>query len=213
MPRRLDTSALTPLALLAALAVLVGCATPVELVTPPSRKADVYPTAKRSGDLVVAIDTVRESRRAQKYFGFDMREHGLMPAQIIVSNHGDEAIEVGPADILVSKGRSVIDPVPAAHVASLCKAHSNLYDGEPAELIDAHFASMSFPEMTVAPGETVRGWMFFDLGLDEKAKKPESPWFRVVSLDGGGSNVGLRMAVTESESGQRLHFGPYRLDR
>ncbi len=213
MPRRLDSRAPIsfPLSvsILPVLALLVGCAHPIELVQPPSRKADLYPTAKRSGDLVIAIDTVQETRRAVRYFGVDLREHGVMPAQIIVTNNGEDAIDVGPADVLVHRGRAVIDPVPTASVAELCKVRSGLHDDEPAELIDAHFAAMSFPDTTVAPGETLRGWMFFDIGVEEK--KPQSPWFRVVSLDGGGSNVGLRMAVTESDSGQRLYFGPYRL--
>lgn len=193
--------------------VALACATPVELVEPPARKADLFAGAMRSGSLVVAIDSVTETRRAERYFGADLRAHGLLPAQIIVTNLGDTAVEVDPADVLVQQGRNVIDPVPIAHVAALCKEVSGLTDGDEAEQIDAHFAKLAFESMMVAPGETVRGWMFFDVGVEEEDELADSPWFRVVSLHGAGSRVGLRMAVTENGTRQRLHFGPFRLDR
>ncbi|MGH0038008.1 MAG: hypothetical protein ACQGVK_23510 [Myxococcota bacterium] len=210
MRRQLRVPALS---LLSASLLLAACASPVQLVEPPARKADLFPSAMRSGSLVVAVDSVREPRRAIRYFGTDLRAQGLLPAQIIVTNLGDTAIEVDPADVLVQQGRSVVDPVPVAQVAAYCKESSGLTGGEEAALIDAHFAKLGFTSTLVAPGETVRGWMFFDLGVDEEDEIEESPWFRVVSLHGSSHSVGLRVAVTENGTHQRLHFGPYRLDR
>jgi hypothetical protein len=210
MRRQLRVSTL---GLLALLPLLAACASPVELVDPPARKADLFASAMRAGSLVVAVDSVNESRRAVRYFGTDLREQGLLPAQIIVTNLGDSAVEVDPADVLVQQGRAVVDPVPVETVATLCKEASGLTRGEEAAQIDAHFAKLAFTPTLVAPGETVRGWMFFDLGVDEEEEAYDSPWFRVVSLHGAGNTIGLRVAVTENGTRQRLHFGPYRLDR
>jgi len=208
MRRQLRVLAHTPLL---ALLFTLACASPIELVQPPERKADLFPTARRSGSLVVAVDAVNDVRRAERYFGFDPRAAGLMPAQVVITNLGKQPVDVDAADILVQKGREVVDPVPIARVAELCKQASGVGDDETGEQVDAHFAKLSFPSLSIAPGETVSGWLFFDVGPEEKA--PENPWFRVVSLYDGGNALALRVAVTESDSGQRLHFGPFRLDR
>jgi hypothetical protein len=213
MERKLRTSVFTVVSPCLLWVAVLACASPVELVEPPARKADLFATAMRSGSLVVAVDSVTESKRAVRYFGTDLREQGLLPAQIIVTNLGDTAVEVDPADVLVQRGRAVIDPVPVAYAAALCKETSGLTSGDEAEQIDAHFAKMAFESTVVAPGETVRGWMFFDVGVDEEKDVDENPWFRVVSLHGAGSSVSLRVAVTENGTRQRLHFGPFRLDR
>ena len=107
----------------------------------------------------------------------------------------------------------MVDPVPVDHVAMLCKETSGLTGGDEAQLIDAHFARMAFTATHVAPGETIRGWMFFDLGVNDEEQAYDSPWFRVVSLHGAGNTVGMRVAVTENGTQQRLHFGPFRLQR
>lgn len=199
----------TPLALaLTLLTLLAGCASNVALVEPPSRNADLFPGAQRSSGLVVAVDAITEPRRIEKYFGVPLQELGIVPVMLIVSNYGDAAVSVTPADALVLKQQSVIDPVPAAHVTQLVHEHFGA-DGETANQISAHFERMAFAEQVAAPGETVDGLLFFDVGVE---KRRESDFFTLVSLY-PRSRLKLKLAVTEVENRQRLHFGPFPLDR
>jgi len=199
---------LTPLFALLLLASATGCASRLELVEPPLRHADLYPGSLRGGGVVVAVDAL-DARRARRYFGADLRDAGLLPSVVVVSNRSGEVVSVGPADVLAMEGRRVVDPVRPQEVARRVAARRGLDDEGSAELA-AYLASIAYAPTVVPPGETVQGVVFFDLGRDASEREPSA--FRLVSLL-PRSRLWLRVAATEQESGQRMMFGPFRVGR
>ena len=68
---------------------------------------------------MVAVDQISDRERVVRYFGVDLREFGIVPAQILITNNGRRSVTIEPADVLVSESQRVIDPLPPGYVAEL----------------------------------------------------------------------------------------------
>lgn len=209
-PSRASSLRLRALALAAALAAGLACATSYELVALPEREADVYPHADACGGLAVAVDAIDEPRRVERYFGTDLREEGLLPVLVIVSNHGERRVEVSPADLLLFGDAEVVDPLPLDFVLRAVEARAFRVREETAAELERFYRALAFRGTVVAPGESYQGVLFFDVAPE----RPESRldrFFRVARLF---PEPALRMhvRVTELEGGERLRFGPFRVE-
>ena len=181
--------------------------TSYELVLPPLRDADLYPLAHAKAGVAVAVDEIADSQRAERYFGVDLLAKGILPVQIVVSNHGEHRVSIRPVDVLLLRGRQVVDPRRVGKVADLLRERGLWIREETAQRIDEFFESVAFQETVVAPGETYQGVMFFDAPLPSPYR---SRYFRLVALF-PDSRLKLHLAVTDLESGDRLRFGPFGL--
>ena len=187
-----------------ALVLQLSCAS-YELVQLPVRDAALYPFAESKAGLAVAIDQMYDSERARKYFGVDLIDKGILPIQLIVSNHGNRRVTIRPADVLMLQGRGVIDPLPIEKVTEFPKSEGLWITDKAGEQIDAYFAELALKEMIVPPGETVRGVLFFE--INAKAKR-RSRYFRLLSLYPQPS-FHLHLVITDLEKNKRIPFGPF----
>lgn len=191
---------------LIALLVVGACASPdtVRLRPLAERQADLYPVGHTRADVTVAVDALASPARTEQYFGTDLRQAGILPIYVIVSNYGTRRLVIGPADVLVLRGHAVIDPLPLETVIDTVKRR-NIGLGERAQEIDEYFVRSAFQETGIAPGASVRGLLYFPVA--ETAKPDRSRYWSVSRLL-RDEDINVRVALTDADTGDRLRFGP-----
>jgi hypothetical protein len=173
--------------------VLVGCArSPVTQL--PQYEADVLPVSETKAGITIGIDEIKKPERAQRYFGADLIKDGIVPVSIVVSNHGKSRVAVKPSDVLVHRGKDVIDPLPIELVAATAKQQRSI-------------ERAAFKETVLSPNESYRGVMFF---AAPAPKKTLERFFAALSALGEGEPK-IRVGMTNLDTGERLVFGPFSL--
>jgi hypothetical protein len=191
------------------LSVLVpaGCASPYRVVRMPQREADLYPLSQTKDGITIAIDQIKGASRAERYFGADLIKAGIVPVAVIVSNYGAHPVSVKPEDVLLHRGKEIIDPLPVEVVLRIAKSQHWFLRAKTEQQIEDYFAVMAFTETTLLPSDSYQGVMFFSL---PKQRRPRETLFMMSSLfREGGPKV--RIGVTDVETHERLHFGPFSL--
>lgn len=194
--------------LVASAVVLTACApAPFRVVQIPERSADLYPLSESSAGVTVAIDEIDSPSRSEKFFGIDLTQHGILPINVLVSNRSEHKVEIKPADVVLLKGQSVSDPVPTELVGDIIKREYGLYGVSTEQEVEQFVRQLSLTRSVVRPGNDAHGVMFFSV------TRPRTDRERVLTVmelfrDGG---LAARVAVTDLESSERLHFGPFSL--
>jgi hypothetical protein len=185
--------------------VLAGCASSYQVVRMPQREADLYPHSQTKAGVTIAIDAIKGVDRAERYFGADLIKEGILPLAVVVSNYGEHRVVVKPSDVLLHRGTETIDPLPVEVVVAIAKSQRWYLRSKTEERIDSFFEDMVFRETDLAPNETYQGVMFFSI---PKPQKTRDTFFTVLSLyrEGGPK---IRVGVTDLETRDRLHFGPF----
>jgi hypothetical protein len=185
-----------------------GCAS-YDLVHPPARAADVYPDAHGRSGIVVAVDEITQPKRAERYFGADLLQHGIVPVQIVVSNHSKDRIQIKPADILLQHGRQILDPLPLDRVVAIPASKGLFITDGAEESLQKFYEGIAFRETVVAPGDSYQGVLFFQ--AERPQRKSGSRFFRVVSAY-LQPELRLRVLSTNLETRERLGFGPFAVE-
>jgi hypothetical protein len=187
--------------------VLAGCASSYEVVRMPQREADMYPLSQTKAGVTIAIDEIKSVARAERYFGADLIREGILPVAVLVSNYGANRVIVKPSDVLLQRGREIIDPLPFEIVVAMAKSQRWFLRSKTEERIDSFFESLMFRETALLPDESYQGLMFFPI---PEPPKSQDAYFTALSLfREGGPKV--RVGVTDLETHERLHFGPFSL--
>lgn len=194
--------------LLATVFTLAGCASnkPVELVQMPQRDADLYPWAQTQDGVAVTVDEIADPVRAKQYFGVDLLEAGLLPVDVIASNHGRHRVTLKPSDVLLLDGHQTIDPLPIERATAIVKAHMARLRSEPAHKLEAYFRGLALKETTLAPNENYHGVLFFPVPVTPQRDR----FFTALRLfiEGG---MKMHVAMSDLDAKTRLQFGPFSL--
>ena len=187
--------------------VLTGCASSYQVVQLPEREADLYPLSQTQERVTVAIDEITSPERAARYFGADLIRAGILPLAVVVSNYSEHRVTVKPSDVLVHQGTEVIDPLPIESVIAVAKEQRWLLRTRTEEQIEDYFEDLAFVETVVLPNGSYQGVMFFPV-----PRRPESSdtLFTILNLFREGRPK-VRVGLTNLQTRQRLHFGPYPL--
>ncbi len=191
---------------LISLLTLTACAS-YKVVQMPLREADLYPLAQTREGITVAIDAIADPARAARYFGADLIKAGILPINVTVSNHGEHRSIIKPSDVMLLKGREVIDPVPVETVIRIAKSRSPWVRSKAGPKIEAFFSDLALKETVLIPHESYQGVLFFP-ALERKGE--EDPFFTTLRIFREGG-LKVRVAVTDLENGERIHFGPFTL--
>lgn len=193
------------------IAVLTACSKPHLFVPIPMRDADLYPQSQTKGGVAVAVDELTRPQRIKQYFGADLIRAEVLPINIIVSNHGQARFVIKPSDVLLMQGKEVIDPVPVTTVEAAVLDEYGRMSQETAKKVDAYFGKVTLQETVVAPHENYQGIIFLkterrkeDSGANDAQSFSMEQLFREGKLK-------VRIAVTDLETSERIHFGPFSL--
>ena len=189
---------------------LTACAspTPYEIVEMPAREADLYPLSQTQEGITVAVDEITSSERSMQYFGVDMFKHGIVPINVVISNHTERRQLVSPTDILLMRGRhSVVDPLPVQRVTSLVNDDYWYLGSRTQKQIDEHFHDLTLQEMVLMPNQVYQGVMFFQATQPDK-DYGDSRYFTVMSLHRKGA-LNMKVSIADLETNERMHFGPF----
>jgi hypothetical protein len=161
----------------------------------PTYEADVHPLSQTKSDITVAIDEIKNPERVERLFGTDLTREGILPVNVVVSNFSKHRVSVKPADVLLSRGKEVIDPLPMEYVSAAARRPGSV-------------ESAIFKQTVLAPGETYRGVMFFAV---PPPKRGIASFF--ATLAGfWEDDAQIRVGLTKLETGERVLFGPFSLE-
>jgi hypothetical protein len=187
--------------------VLGGCAGSYRVVQMPEREADLYPLAQTKSGVTIAIDEIKGAARAQRYFGADLIRKGILPVVVVVSNYGKHPVVVKPADVMLHRGREIIDPLPLEVVLAAAKSQHWFLRSRTEAQIDSFFRGIVFTETTLSPSDSYQGVMFFT--VPRKHRRRDSTFLISSLFREGGPKV--RVGVTNLDTQKRVHFGPFSL--
>ena len=187
--------------------LLAACSRSYQVVQVPQYGADLYPLSQTKAGVTIAIDEIRRPERAERFFGIDLVREGILPVNVVVSNYGKQRVVVKPSDILLYRGKEVIDPLPIEMVLATAKRQHGFLASTTEAQVDKFFESSTFKEAVLLPNESYRGVVFF---APPVAKSLSDRWFRVLqAYNEGGPKI--RLGVTTLDSGDRLLFGPFQV--
>ncbi len=170
------------------LIVLTGCASSYHTAQLPLRDADVYPDAQTIAGLTVAVDEMADPDRTRQYFGVDLTKDDILPVTIVFTNHENDRFLVRPSDVLLMEGNNVVDAIPADRIGKMVRGGADLAMQD-----------------TVIPAQgNYRGVLFFRIN-----RKEPGLYGKVEQIFTSGPSV--RILVTDQDSKERLHFGPFPL--
>jgi hypothetical protein len=185
--------------------VLSACASSYRVVQVPQYGADLYPQSQSKSGITVAIDEMKASERVERLFGADVIKEGILPVNVVVSNFGKQRLLLKPSDILLYRGKEVIDPIPVEMVMGIAKRQKSFLRASTQEEVDKYFEEATFKETALYPSETYRGVMFFAVPAPKRLMdRFFTSWS--VYRDGGPK---VRMGLTNLDSGERVLFAPF----
>ena len=187
---------------------LTACATPYEIVEIPKREADLYPLSQTKEGITVAVDEITSTERSTQYFGVDLFKEGILPLNVVISNHTDRRLVINPADVLLLRGRqSVVDPVPLHVVTELVMRDYGWLKSDTNKRLDEHFEELTLQEIVLVPDQVYQGVLFFKAATPDRYKS-RSRYFTVMSLYRQGA-LNLQISIADFETHERMHFGPF----
>jgi hypothetical protein len=159
----------------------------------PEYEADVHPLSQTRAGVTIAIDEITRPERVERLFGADLTRDGIVPVNVVVSNFSKQPVSVKPTDVLLSRGKEVIDPLSMEYVLATARRQGTV-------------ESAMFRQTVLAPGETYRGFMFFPAPAP---KRGIAGFLNTLFADDESARI--RVGVTNLESGERIVFGPFSL--
>ena len=107
---------LAGVAIVAFLIVSIACTTYHRQVV-PFKMPTAYPNATEAAGASLAAKAYDDTKEAQDAFGFDIRNSGILPVQIIFDNKGDHPLEIVTERTLLMDGESNLWPILDANLA------------------------------------------------------------------------------------------------
>jgi hypothetical protein len=183
---------------------IAGCAS-YRVVQVPQYGADLYPQSQTRSGITVAVDEMKASERVERLFGADLIKDGILPVNVVVSNYGKQRLLLKPSDILLYRGKEVIDPIPVEMVMAMAKRQKTFLRAKTQEEVDKYFEEATFKETALYPNETYRGVMFFAVPAPKRLMDRFFTAWNVYR-EGGPK---MRVGVTNLDSGERVLFAPF----
>lgn len=184
---------------------LLGCSRSYRVVEVPQYGADLYPLSQTKAGITIAVDEIRAAERAERYFGSDLIREGIFPVNVVVSNYGKQRVTVKPSDILLYRGKEIIDPLPVEMVVAGAKRQHRFLASSTQGEVNKFFEGSTFKETVLLPNESYRGVVFF---APPAPKRFVDRWFKSFNVYSEGGPK-IRLGVTNVDSGDRVLFGPF----
>ena len=91
--------------------MLTACSTAYKAQPLPFKDPGSFPNAQNALGAVVAARAYVDAKEASSAFGFNIREAGMLPVQIIFDNQGSNTIEIDPSQTFLEDNENNIWPI------------------------------------------------------------------------------------------------------
>ncbi|MGA1875277.1 MAG: hypothetical protein ACMUIA_06700 [bacterium] len=142
-----------------------------------SRSADIYPRQQTKDGLIIGVDDYWDSVKSYQAFGMNLADENILPVEVIISNQGQDVFSIRGEEILLVKGNQVIYPISALHI-------------ELPRQVREYLQLMEFKDMTVRPGESRHGFLYFPFLKEEKQSRFFHLWPSEYKLHLGATRIG-----------------------
>lgn len=96
--------------------IIAGC-TRYERKVVPLKMPNAYPNAKAVAGALIASKAYDDKKEAEEAFGFDIRDAGILPVQVIFDNKGTHSIEIVANQTFLVDGENNLWPIIDARLA------------------------------------------------------------------------------------------------
>jgi hypothetical protein len=97
--------------LLAVLLALGGCSTAYQAKPLPFKVPSAYPNAQQVAGATMAAEAFADSKKAQEAFGFDVREAGFLPVEVVFDNQGSHPLEINAPQTFLEDAQGNLWPI------------------------------------------------------------------------------------------------------
>lgn len=91
--------------------ILAACSTAYKAKPLPFKDPASFPNAQKALGAVIAVKAYVDVKEAKEAFGFNIREAGMMPVQIVFDNKGSNTIEIDPSQTFLEDNENNLWPI------------------------------------------------------------------------------------------------------
>jgi hypothetical protein len=91
--------------------MLAACSTAYKAKPLPFKTPGSFPNAQKALGVVIAAKAYSNAKEAQETFGFNIREAGMLPVQVIFDNQNSHTIEIDPSQTFLEDKESNLWPI------------------------------------------------------------------------------------------------------
>ncbi len=181
--------------------LMMGACTTLKLPAYEPGAAESYETSSTKEGLTLAVEPFADAARNEHYFGVDLVAHRVFPVLLVAKNAAEGssfvidpdriALEARPkGDIGEVQSKQVSDKesgLAVTTVAAVGNIFSPLFAPmmmigaklvSDAEVIEHNFETKRFRRVTLSPGKTRHGFLYF--GIGEEVDPPNTQWRLIV---------------------------------
>ena len=91
--------------------ILSACGTAYKAQPLPFKTPDFFPNSQKALGAVIAAKAYSDAKEAKETFGFNIREAGMLPIQIVFDNQGFKTLEIDPSQTFLEDNESNLWPI------------------------------------------------------------------------------------------------------
>jgi len=108
---------LRPLVPAIMIGIIVGCGTSYKAKPLPLKAPASYLNATEAAGATVGAKAFADPKEAKEAFGFDIREAGMLPVQIVFDNQGDKSLKINTAQTFLEDKDENLWPILSREMA------------------------------------------------------------------------------------------------
>jgi len=91
--------------------ILAACSTAYKAKPLPFKTPDAFPNSQKALGTVIAAKAYSDAKEAKETFGFNIREAGMLPVQIVFDNQNSHTIEIDPSQTFLEDNENNLWPI------------------------------------------------------------------------------------------------------
>ena len=91
--------------------ILTACSTAYKAKPLPFKSPGAFPNAQNALGAVIAAKAYSNAKEAEETFGFNIREAGMLPVQVVFDNQNSNTIEIDPSQTFLEDNENNLWPI------------------------------------------------------------------------------------------------------
>ena len=97
--------------------MLYGCGTSYKVKPIPLKAPSSFSNATEASGATIGTRAFADAKEAKEAFGFDIREAGMLPVQVVFDNHGDKTLQINPLQSFLEDNEGNLWPILSREMA------------------------------------------------------------------------------------------------